>query len=96
MDHFSSLQCRKYPNMCVLAQIALLIPVSTVECERGFSAMKRIKTALRNLLGEEMLEALMFLSIEAEDRARFPFEVAVRRWFDKSPRRVEISVPTSH
>ena len=39
-----------YPNLAKLASIAVLIPVSTAECERSFSAMNRIKTVLRNCL----------------------------------------------
>ena len=33
-------------QMCKLAAIALTIPVTTADCEHGFSAVKRIKTAL--------------------------------------------------
>ena len=32
-----------FPNLCKLALIGLLIPVSTADCERGFSSLKRIK-----------------------------------------------------
>ncbi|XP_036001539.1 zinc finger protein 862 [Fundulus heteroclitus] len=39
-----------YPNLSLLAAIALTIPVSSVNCERDFSAMNRIKTDLRNRL----------------------------------------------
>ena len=37
---FSSL----YPTLSKLASIALIVPVSTADCERGFSTMNRIKT----------------------------------------------------
>ena len=48
-----------YPNLSKLASIAAIIPVSTAECERSFSAMKRIKTALRNRLKTTTLDCLM-------------------------------------
>ena len=43
---FSSL----YPCISRLASIALTLPVSTADCERGFSTMNRIKTSPRNRL----------------------------------------------
>ena len=53
-----------YPQFTKLACIALVIPVSTAECERSFSAMKRIKTDSRNRLLTENLNHLMRISIE--------------------------------
>lgn len=35
-----------YPNISKIATIAAIIPVSTAEYERWFSAIKRIKSAL--------------------------------------------------
>ncbi|KAJ8351946.1 hypothetical protein SKAU_G00234220 [Synaphobranchus kaupii] len=47
-----------YPNLNQLAAIALTAPISSVNCERDFSAMNRVKTDLRNRLqGEHMLPA---------------------------------------
>ena len=35
-----------YPNLSTLASIALILPVTTADCERAFSTMKRVKTEL--------------------------------------------------
>ena len=48
-----------YRNLSKLASIAAIIPVSTAECEHSFSAMKHIKTALRNRLKITTLDCLM-------------------------------------
>ena len=48
-----------YPQLRKLATIALVLPMSTAECERAFSTMKRIKTALRNRLTTLNLDHLM-------------------------------------
>ena len=48
-----------FPNFAALASIALVIPVSTAECEHCFSCMKRIKTTLRNRMETETLDQLM-------------------------------------
>lgn len=52
------------PNLLQLASIALILPTSTAECERGFSVQNRIKTALRNRLTTSHLHALMTIDIE--------------------------------
>ena len=42
----------------------LTLPVSQVQCERSFSALKRIKSRLRSTMTEEHLEAFMLMSVE--------------------------------
>ncbi|KAK5924626.1 hypothetical protein CgunFtcFv8_017222 [Champsocephalus gunnari] len=46
-----------YPNLCLLSSVGLVIPVSSVNCERDFSTMNRVKTDLRNRLKGEHLAA---------------------------------------
>ena len=75
-DSFSSLSIREVlemtlkdtslttlvPQTCKLA--ALTIPITTADCECGFSAVKRIKTCLRNRLKIETLDYLLRISTE--------------------------------
>ncbi|KAK4267405.1 hypothetical protein QN277_024191 [Acacia crassicarpa] len=44
-----------YPLLYLLIKLALTLPVATAFVERAFSAMKYIKTALRNRIGDEWL-----------------------------------------
>ena len=37
-----------FPNLTKLAVIGLLLSMSSVDCERGFSTLARVKTDLRN------------------------------------------------
>ena len=60
-----------FPNLSKLATIAALVPVSTAECERSFSAMNRIKTELRNRLKTTTLSCLMRISIEGPSVSDF-------------------------
>ena len=53
-----------YPTISKSACIALTIPVSTADVERGFSTMNRIKTEPRNRLNTETLGRLIRLSCE--------------------------------
>nr|CAI5869884.1 unnamed protein product [Callosobruchus analis] len=47
-----------------LLDIICTTPMSTAECERCFSTLKRIKTLLRSTMTENLLNALAVLSIE--------------------------------
>lgn len=55
-----------FPVLVKLLQIALTIVVSTAECERSFSTLKRTKTYLRSTMSEQRLVDLAVLSIEKE------------------------------
>ena len=72
----SSLQLL-YPNLSKIATISAIIPVSTAECERSFSAMKRIKSPLRNRL---KTTTLMRISIEGPSITDFNFDRAANTW----------------
>ena len=55
-----------FPELVKLLQISLTIAVSTAECERSFSCLKRIKSYLRTTMLEQRLVDLAILSIEKE------------------------------
>ena len=55
-----------YRNLYDTVQIALTIAVSSAECERSFSSLKRIKTRLRTTMGEDRSSDLAILSIERD------------------------------
>ena len=76
-----------YPQLRKLATIALILPVSTVECERAFSTMKRNKTALRNRL---TTDHLMRLSINGPSSIDFDFSKAATAWDNQRQRRIKI------
>lgn len=53
-----------FSESCKLLDIICTTPMSTSECERCFSTLKRIKSFLRNTMSEDRLNALAALSIE--------------------------------
>jgi len=55
-----------FPLVYRLIELALLLPVATASVERAFSAMKIIKTELRNKMSDAWLNALMVCYIERE------------------------------
>ena len=52
------------PNLSLLAELVLILPLQTADCERGFSVQIAIITSKRNRLGEESLNTLMPLKCE--------------------------------
>lgn len=55
-----------FQEIVKLIRILITTPMTTAEAERCFSALKRIKTFLRNTMGQERLNALAMLSIVKE------------------------------
>lgn len=55
-----------FPTIKKLLQIALTLVVSTAQCERSFSALKRIKTYLRTTMSEERLANTAVISMEKD------------------------------
>ena len=79
-----------FPQLTKLVRIALTIAVSTAQCERSFSALKRIKTYLRSTMGEERLANLAVLSVEREMSRRLSLDDVVHS-FAKKDRRIILS-----
>ena len=53
-------------SMNELMKILWTIPVNSCGCERSFSCLKRLKSYLRNTMGEERLSGLALLNIERD------------------------------
>ncbi|XP_076103623.1 zinc finger protein 862-like [Mytilus galloprovincialis] len=66
-----------YPALAKYCMIALVLPVSTADCERSFSTMARIKSVLRNRLSQRVLNQLMCISIEGPSSSDFNFPSCV-------------------
>ncbi|CAL1681978.1 unnamed protein product [Lasius platythorax] len=67
-----------FPNIDVALKIFLSIAVTNCSAERSFSLLKRIKTALRNLLGEERLGALAVLNFNNDLVTSLSFENVIQ------------------
>ncbi|XP_024984022.1 uncharacterized protein LOC112519935 [Cynara cardunculus var. scolymus] len=57
---------KTYPLVSRLLKLALVLPVATATVERCFSAMKIVKSDLRNKISDEFLNAAMICTIEKE------------------------------
>ena len=79
-----------YPQLACLASLCLTIPLSTADCERAFSSMKRVKTPLRNRLKTSTLDSLLRISIEGPDLEDFNFDQALSTWTSIRNRRISV------
>ena len=66
--------------MLKLLTIALTIPVSSVDCESGFSKQNLIKTKIRAKLKTENVSTLMKMSVDTPEMETFDFHRAFVEW----------------
>ena len=52
-----------FPNIHCLLRLVCTIPVTSCECERSVSTLRRLKTYMRSTMGEERLSGLALLHI---------------------------------
>ena len=52
-----------FPNLYMLLKIAATLPVTTCECERSISTMRRLNNYMRCTVGESKLSALTLMHI---------------------------------
>ena len=81
-----------YPMVDRLLRLVLTLPVSTATTEHSFSAMKLIKTASRNRIGDEFLRDYMVVYIEKDIAARFSFEEIINMYDLLGSRRVKLKL----
>ena len=70
-----------------LIRLVLTLPVSTASVERAFSAMKIVKSKLRNKMGDEFLSDNLVLYIEKEIADTFSLDSVLDDFNDTGKRR---------
>ena len=78
--------CTNFQNVLHLVEIMIALPISTAQCERGLSALRRIKTEARTRLHPETVGDLMRISLEGPDIAVFDPGEYAESWFNESTR----------
>ena len=84
---FSSSLKEKFRNILMLIEIILVIPTSSAICERGFSAMKKIKTDWRAGLQSEMIDNLMAISLSGPPIEEYDCSRALSLWWNGGQRK---------
>ena len=79
-----------FPNIYNALRILVTLPITSCECERSFSAMRKLKTCFRSRMTEERLNGLSLMYIHPEiapDVDQVIDDFAARR-----PRRLDFSI----
>ena len=77
-----------FPNIYTLLQIACTIPVTSCECERSASALRRLKTFMRSSMGQERLASLALMHIHYDQQ--IDISKSVDLFAERYPRKLEL------
>ncbi|CAN6542536.1 unnamed protein product [Malus baccata var. baccata] len=83
-------RCESYMLVYKLLTLGLVLPIATALVERAFSAMKIVKTLLRNKMGDQWLSDSMVVYIERDVFAFIDNEPIMRCFHDMKPRRQQL------
>ena len=53
-----------FPNIHILLRLICTLPVTSSECERSISVLRRLKTYLRSTIGQESMTGLALMHIK--------------------------------
>ncbi|XP_016206434.1 uncharacterized protein LOC107646792 [Arachis ipaensis] len=84
-----------YPLIDRLIHLVLTLPVTTATTKRAFSAMKIIKTRLRNKMEDEFLADCMIVYIEKEIASKFNSEMIIDDFSSMKHRRASLKISKS-
>ena len=76
-----------YPQLGHIAKLLLLMPASNAVSERSFSAMGRVKTALRSAMGQSRLNTLMLLHVHSYLTDKIEHSDVIKEFISCHPRR---------
>ncbi|XP_070225213.1 zinc finger protein 862 isoform X2 [Bos mutus] len=74
-------QHRRFPLLSRLLALVVCVPVSTSCCERGFSAMNRIRTDERTKLSNEVINMLMMTAVNGVAVTEYDPQPAIQHWY---------------
>ena len=77
-----------FPNVSVLLQLACTIPVTSCECERSASALRRLHNYMRATMGKGRLSSLALLHVHYDRKINL--DSAVYIFARLLPRRLEL------
>jgi len=79
----------EFPNVHVLLRIACTIPVTSCECERTASSLRRLQTFTRASMAQDRLSSLALIHIHYD--MEIDLDEVVQIFSVKEPRRVQLT-----
>lgn len=71
----------QFPNILMLEEIILILPLATATVERGFSAMKRVKNDWRSCLDKDILNMLLRITVNGCSFVVYDPQRAIQHWW---------------
>ena len=75
-----------FPNVHTLLKLAATLPITSCECERSFSGLRRLKTWLRNTMNTDRLAPLALMNVHYDHDVSY--KRAADLFFQLYPRRL--------
>ena len=95
VDALQACSALQFPNLHVLLQVALTLPVTSCESERSFSQLKLIKTSRRLTMSDSRLSGLALMKINHDRCNKLTsaekMEELVKSFTQLHPRRMKLS-----
>lgn len=84
-------ECDKnlFPNISTLLQIACTLPVTSAECERNASVLRRLHNFMRAGMSEDRLTSLALMHINYQHKV--DLDSVVQLFAEAQPRRLQLS-----
>jgi hypothetical protein len=79
----------RYPMVYRLLKVVLVLPVATATVERCFTAMKIVKTELRNRIGDIYMSNSLICYVEKEELLKVTNEAVIQRFMTMKPCRFD-------
>ena len=79
----------RFPNLFDVIKIGATIPLSSCECERSFSTLRRLRTWLRSSMKTSRLTSLALMNIHYS--AHVDYKEVVKTFLEKHPRKIDVS-----
>ena len=71
IKHYDKL---KFPNVFTLIKIGCTLPITSAECERSFSTMRRLRTWLKSTMKSDRLSSLAIMNIHRNKKVDYKEE----------------------
>ena len=84
-----SINAINFPNVFVLLKLVATLPITSCECERSFSNLRRLKTWLRTTMDTDRLGALALMNVHYSHD--ISYSRASELFFQLHPRRMEMA-----
>ena len=79
---------QSFPNIYMALKILATVPVTSCECERAVSVLRRLKTYLRSTMEQERLNGLSLMTIHRD--ISLDYDEILNRFAREHPRRMEL------